>query len=415
MIDRLMKLTRFVRPPIPPVRSDVRVVSLTAVMAYVQGYAFAQAANNVPFIRRSLGETAAQMSLLLAITRMGAVAAVVLSLVGDRGGRRRILLFSYGVMALASAATATANTAVWFTVWQSVTRMTGSAVSVLALVMLAETLQPGLRAYGIAVFGAAASFGAGSALVVVPINDLGSNMWRMLFAATILGLLALPSLAKRVGESPLFESGGVRSPVLWAPLRGNAAGRFWPIAAISFLAAAFAATASSFAVERLVEGLGLSTTVAVLILAIGGTVGGIGFFAGGRLADTWGRRPTTAMALLSAGIGGIGMYHLGSPGLLILAAALSGFGAFAIVPSLGALRNEVFPTGIRATASTWLNSAGVIGAVSGLAVGKYLIGNFGLPTTVTLLSVGMAIATLLVMLVPETKGLHLASNASPID
>jgi len=413
MIDRLMKLSRFVRPPIPPVRSDVRIVSLTAVMAYVQGYAFAQAANNVPFVRRSLGETAAQMSLLLALTRMGAIAAVVLSLVGDRGGRRRILLFSYGVMALASAATATADTALWFTVWQSITRMTGSAVSVLALVILAETLQPGLRAYGIAVFGAAASFGAGSALVVVPINDLGPNMWRVLFAATLLGLLAFPVLAKRVGESPLFESGGV-GPVLWAPLHGNAVRRFWPIAAISFLAAAFAATASSFSVERLVEGLGLSTTVAVLILAIGGTVGGVGFFAGGRLADTWGRRPTTVVALLSAGIGGVGMYRLGSPGLLVLAAALSGFGAFAIVPSLGALRNEVFPTGIRATAATWLNSAGVVGAVSGLAAGKYLIGNFGLSTTVTLLSIGMAIAALLVTLVPETKGLHLAADVPPI-
>jgi len=413
MIDRLMKLPRFVRPPVPPVRSDVRIVSLTAVMAYVQGYAFAQAANNVPFIRRSLAETAAQMSLLLAITRMGAIAAVVLSLAGDRGGRRRILLFSYGVMAVASAATATADTALWFTVWQSITRMTGSSVSVLSLVMLAETLQPGLRAYGIAVFGAAVSFGAGSALVAVPINDLGPDMWRVLFAVTLLGLLALPALVKRVAESPLFGSGSVES-ALWAPLRGGAARRFWPVAAVSFLAAAFAATASSFSMERLVDNLGLSTIVAVLILAIGGTVGGIGFFAGGRLADTWGRRPTTAMALLSAGVGGIGLYRLESPGLLVLAAALSGFGAFAIVPSLGALRNEVFPTSIRATAAMWLNSAGVMGAVFGLALGKHLIGNFGLSTTVTLLSIGMAVAALLMMLVPETKGLHLTPNVSPI-
>lgn len=413
MIERLMKLPRFVRPPIPPIRSDVRIVALTAVMAYIQGFAFAQAANNVPFVRRSLGETAAQMSLLLAITRLGAVAAVVISLVGDKGGRRRILLFSYAAMAVASALTATADTALWFTVWQSITRMTGSAVSVLALVMLAETLQPGLRAYGIAVFGAAASFGAGSALVVVPINDLGPDMWRVLFAATLLGLVALPALVKRVGESPLFES-GKSSRALWAPLGGGAARRFWPIAVISFLAAAFAATASSFSMERLVDNLGLSTTVAVLILAVGGTVGGVGFFAGGRLADTWGRRPTTVVALLSAGIGGIGMYRFEVPLLLVVAAALSGFGAFAIVPSLGALRNEVFPTGIRATAATWLNSAGVLGAVAGLAIGKYLIGTYGLPATVTLLSIGMGIAAALVVLVPETKGTHLSGDAQPM-
>jgi MFS family permease len=120
------------------------------------------------------------------------------------------------------------------------------------------------------------------------------------------------------------------------------------------------------------------------------------------------------MALLSAGVGGIGMYRLEAPWLLIPAAALSGFGAFAIVPSLGALRNEVFPTGIRATAATWLNSTGVLGAVFGLAIGKYLIANFGLSATVTLLSVGMAIAALLVTLVPETKGMHLTGEAPPI-
>jgi MFS family permease len=407
-----MKIPTFVKPPVPPIKSDVRIVVLTSVMAYFQGYALSSAANNVPFIRRSLGETAAQMSLLLAITRMGALAAVVLSLVGDRGGRRRILLGSYAAMALASAATALTHTAATFTLWQSVTRMTGSAVGVLSLVMLAETLQPGLRAYGIAVFGGAASFGAGSALVVVAFNDLGPNVWRILFAAAALGLLVLPALAGRIGESPLFVRGATHR-VLLAPLHGTPGRRFWPVAAMSFLAAAFSATAATFAVERLVEGLGLPTGIAVLILVVGGTVGGVGFLAGGRLADTWGRRPTTATALVAAAVGGIGMYRLSDPWMLAVAAAVSGFGAFATVPSLGALRNEVFTTGMRATAVTWLNSAGVIGAVSGLAVGKYLIGRYGLPSTVTVLAVGMFVAAVLVLTVPETRGLHLTAEPAP--
>jgi len=383
MTARGVRLPRFIRPPVPPVRSDVRIVVLTSVMAYVQGYAFAQASNNVPFIRQSLGESAAQMSLLLAITRMGAIAAVVLSLFGDRGGRRRILLVSYTVMVLASAATATSSSAVLFTMWQSIVRMAGSAMSVVAMVMLAEVLQPGLRAYGIAIFGAAASFGAGSALVIVPINDLGPGMWRVLFALTLAGLAVLPALIRRVGESPLFEIGAPRS-ALWEPMVGSARRRFWPIAVLSFLAAAFSAVASSFAMERLVDNIGLPTGAAVLVLAVGGTVGGIGFLVGGRLADVWGRRPTAVVALLS------------------------GFGAFAFVPALGALRNEVFPTRMRATAVTWLNSAGVIGAVSGLAAGKYLIGSLGLSATVTWLSIGMLVAALLVVLVPETRGLALS-------
>jgi MFS family permease len=404
-----VKLPRFVLPPVPPTRTDVRIVALTSLMGFFQGYALAQAANTVPFVRQSLGETAAHMSVLLAIARVGSLAAVGLTLVGDRRGRRRILLGSYAGMLVASAATALAHTAASYTMWQALTRMTGSAVGVMALVMLAETLQPGLRAYGMAFFGGAASFGAGCALVAIPINDFGPEMWRVLYAATALGFVALPAFVGRVRESPLFTP-GITGTSVWTPLHGATSRSFWLVAMVSFLAAAFSAVGASFATERLVDNLGLSTTMAVAVLIVGGTVGGIGFFAGGRLADTWGRRSTLAVALVSAAIGGIGLYRLTDLWMLTVAASVSGFGAFATVPALGALRNEVFPTGMRATAVTWLNSMGVAGAAAGLGSGGYLIARLGLPGTVTLLAVGMFVAALLLIAVPETRGTVLVAG-----
>ncbi|NIA24159.1 MAG: MFS transporter [Gammaproteobacteria bacterium] len=398
-----MKLPRFVQPPVAPTRSDIRIVVLTSILGFFQGHALAQAANTLPFVRRSLEITAAEMSQLLGIVRLGAVIAVLLSLLGDRRGRRGVLLGAFAVMLAANVATALAPNAATFTILQTVVRMTGSAVGAVALVMLAESLAPAIRAYGISIFGGAVSFGAGVALVLVPISDLGPESWRFLYGASALGFAFYPFVALRLRESPLFVA--PREPTaLWAPLLDTAKRPFWIVAALSFLSATFSAPAATFAMERFINDIGLSTPIAVGVLLAGGTLGGLGFLVGGRFSDLWGRKPVLLGALLLAGAGGVGMFRLTEPAALAAAAAISGFGAFATVPSLGALRNELFPTRMRATAVMWLNVAGVLGAVSGLTVGKYLIGWFGLSTTITALGACMLVAAGLVLAVPETRG-----------
>ncbi|NOY55060.1 MAG: MFS transporter [Actinobacteria bacterium] len=398
-----MKLPRFVQPPVPPTRSDIRIVVLTSILGFFEGHALAQAANTLPFVRRSLAITTGEMSQLLGIVRLGAIVAVLLSLLGDRRGRRRVLLGAFSAMLVANAATALAPNAATFTILQTVVRMTGSAVGAVALVMLAESLAPAIRAYGISIFGGAISFGAGVALVLVPISDLGPESWRFLYGASALGFVFYPFVAHRLHESPLFVA-PTEPPALWAPLLHMERRPFWIVAALSFLSAAFSAPAATFAMERLVNDVGLRTPVAVGVLLAGGTLGGLGFLVGGRFSDLWGRKPVLFGALLMAGAGGVGMFRFTSPAALAAAAAVSGFGAFATVPSLGALRNELFPTRIRATAVMWLNVAGVLGAVSGLTAGREIIDRFGLSTTITALAACMVIAAGLVLAIPETRG-----------
>jgi len=396
-----MRLPRIVRPPVHPARSDLRIVALASLLGFFEGHAVAQSANTLPFVRSSLEVSAAQMSQLLGIVRLGAVVAVGISLLGDRKGRRVTLLGAFIVMLLANVATAFSPNPATYTALQTVVRMTGSAVGALALVMLAESLTPGLRAYGISVFGGAVSFGAGVALLLVPISDLGPEAWRYLYGASAAGLLVFPFVMVRLRESPLFVATDKPTPV-WAPLLD--ATKFWIVAVLSFLSAGFSAPAATFAMERLVNEVGLSTPVAVGVLLAGGTLGGLGFLIGGRWSDLWGRRPVLFAALLMAGVGGVGMFRLTNPGTLAVAAAISGFGAFATVPSLGAMRNELFPTRMRATAVMWLNVAGVVGAASGLAAGNSLISRYGLSTTITALSAAMLLAAVLVLAVPETLG-----------
>jgi predicted MFS family arabinose efflux permease len=50
----------------------------------------------------------------------------------------------------------------------------------------------------------------------------------------------------------------------------------------------------------------------------------------------------------------------------------------------------------------------VVGSALGLIAGVYTIDRFGISETVTVLGVGMAIAALLTLTLPETKGQDLA-------
>jgi len=134
-----------------------------SVAAYLQGFAQAQATNTLPFARLSLGVTTGEMSQILAVTRFGSVLALAFSFYGDRHGRRAPFLSAFTILILANAATAFVPNPTVYTALQGIVRMTATAVGVLALVYLAEELAPTIRAYGIAIYGGAASFGAGTA------------------------------------------------------------------------------------------------------------------------------------------------------------------------------------------------------------------------------------------------------------
>jgi MFS family permease len=402
-------IPRFLRPPDRFTPRDRRIVLLMSIAAYVQGFAQAQATNTLPFARLSLGLTAGEMSQILAITRLGSVLALAFSFFGDRRGRRGPFLLAFTLLILTNAATAFVPNPTVYTSLQGVVRMTATAVAVLALVYLAEELGPTIRAYGIAIYGGAASFGAGTALFALPIAEGSREAWRYLFGATAIGLIFLPLLYSKLRESRAFHSPD-RRVHLFSALGGRYFANFWVFALISLLAAAFSAVSLAFALERLVNELDMDTTRAVAIMLIGGTAGGIGFLLGGRLADTWGRRPTTVLGFLMSLAGGIGLYWLDSEPLIIAAVAVSSLGSFAAVPSLGAHRNELFPTSVRATAVVWLNTIGVFGSITGLTIGRFAIDEIGLAMTITYLGAGLLLAAFLVFFLPETRGQVLADH-----
>jgi MFS family permease len=105
--------------------------------------------------------------------------------------------------------------------------------------------------------------------------------------------------------------------------------------------------------------------------------------------------------------GGLGFYLLDSGWFLAIAVFLATFGATLLTPALGAMRAELFPTKVRATASAWVTNVAIVGSITGFIVGGLLIDEIGLPTTIAILALGVIGAVFLTLRLPETKGMDI--------
>jgi MFS family permease len=387
---------------------DRRIVFIIWVGGVIQGFAQSQASASLPFTRAGLGLSEGEMSLLLGLARLAAFAALPLGWMGDHRGRRRPYLVAMTLIVAGGAIAGLTFEAWQFGLFHAVLRTGTAAVSALAVVILAETVSPVIRAYAISFYGAAVSLGSGMALMVLPLADNGGQAWRIPHLLTGLGFLLLPFLIKGVPESDVYRQ--AEHDGHWSELiLGHWARRFWTIVVINFLASAYGAVGAAFYTERLIEDVGVGTGQAALILLIGGTLGGIGFFIGGHLADAWGRRSTSVVALLLTIVGGVTLYSVTSIPVIVAAAMVSGFGTFAYVPAGGSHRTELFPTHLRSSANTAATNSAVAGSALGLIAGIWTIDTLGLSNTVYLLAVGTAIAAALTATLDETKGQDLTA------
>jgi MFS family permease len=421
MIARVPLYSRFVSPwlrrvlgPLLPVdrftASDRQIVAVIWAAGLVQGFAQSQASATLPFTRAGLGLTEGEMSLLLGIARLAAFAALPLGWIGDHRGRRKPLLWSVTLVVVGGTLAGLALEAWQFGTAQAILRTGTAGMGGLAIVLLAEQVSPVIRAYAIAFYGAAVSLGSGLALMTLPLADGGGESWRIPHLLIALGFLVLPLLMRAIPESRVFiedhEPAGH-----WRDLVGGIwAGRFWVVAIIGLFVSAFSAVALAFSTTRMIEHLGLSTGSTVIIALLGGTLGGLGFFVGGHLADAWGRRRTTVVSLLLALAGGLVIYWSASVPLIIVAVMVSSFGTFAFVPAGGSHRTELFPTGLRASANTAVTNFGLAGSAAGLILGRFTIDRYGLSETITVLGIGMALAAFMTHLLPETRGQDLRAT-----
>lgn len=239
-------------------------------------------------------------------------------------------------------------------------------------------------------------------MIALPIADLDERAWRLLYVLPVLGLLILRVVRKNLPESRRFVA-----PHRTVVIAGHGK-RLWLLASSTFLLALFTVPASQFQNEFLRDERGFSAARITTFIIATNTPAVIGIVAGGRWADTHGRRVIGAIGI----VGGVGFTVLmffshGWPlwGWSITASIIGAM----TVPALGVYGPELFPTSLRGRANGLIFGLGRVGSIVGLVAAGFLSDRFGsLPPAFALLALGPAALAVLVMVAyPETAGKEL--------
>jgi len=330
------------------------------------------------------------------VVRAGIVFALPIAFLADRVGRRRMIVLAAWLAPIVSSLGSIAPNFAVLVGTQTVGRPMGLALDLLIAVAAAEEMPRNSRAYAISVLAMASGLGAGIAVMGLPLADVGSAGWRLIYVLALIWLVVAYDMSRRMPETRRFE----RPHIIAPPLSRV---RFGQIAAVAFFANVFVAPASFFQNRYLDEVRGLSAT-AVTIFTIGtATPAGLGLVVGGRIADVHGRRRvlvaaipiSTALAVWSFSATGIGLWS-GAFG--------AGFIGGIAYPAFAVYRTEMFPTGNRGRAAGLITASALIGGSIGLlASGRLLDNGWSYGKTMALMAVGEVVAVLIILTrYPET-------------
>jgi MFS family permease len=185
----------------------------------------------------------------------------------------------------------------------------------------------------------------------------------------------VPGLGRKLAESTRYARLAARGAArgrtgqVLDPTYGR---RFGLLLAFAFLLEVFYAPSSQFSNEYLGDERGFSgLDVTVFRAVTGGAPGLLGLVVGGRLAETWGRKPV-ALASILLGVAATVLFFLQAGVTLWLFGTVQIFVLGAVSPAVGALWTEMFPTEVRGTANAYLLVAGVMGSATGLLIAGVL-------------------------------------------
>jgi MFS family permease len=365
-----------------------------------------------------VGLSGTTLGVGLAIIRLASLGALPLAALGDRVGRRRVLLTTVATGLAITALAALSPGYWWFVALFALARPLLSATNALDAVVAAEETQTHDRAKAIALVTAGYGIGAGLTALIrgVAGEDLG---FRGLFALTLVALAATPLLARFLEEPDRYQRLRVATdpevaatqPRVLGRIRADLRPRLRLLAVLGFAIAFVTGPANTFLFVYAENALGMSRSATATLVLAAAPVGLLGLLLGRWGADTLGRRRTAggtqAVVALACMLTYSGSRPAVAAGYLLGILAASAYG-----PSFGALTAELFPTSVRATAAGWLLAAGVVGAVAGLvAFGRLadVLANFG--GAAVLIAAPVIVASLLFARLPETRGLELEQSA----
>jgi MFS family permease len=388
----------------------------TAVVSFA-GALFGQL--NGP-ISDSFGASDARISVALALTRVGALLALIPTALADRRGRRWSILIGVGGSAAACLISSISPGLAVFTGAQIFQRGFVITTFTVAGIAVIEEAPEGARAYAASMLALAGGFGFSLSVVVLPLGDAGANGWRVPFLIGAASIFLARPISSRLAETTRYANVAARQDVERGRLREivdkRFRRRFLLLGAAAFLTSVFSAPSSQLMNKYLEDVRGFSSTgIAVFRTVTTAVPGLIGLILGGRLAEVRGRRMVAAIGLAIATATQM-VFFLTGGSIIWVMSAVSILTAGAGGIALGTLDVELFATEVRSTSNALLTILGVTGSVLGLITAGLLadpLGNLGRSIALTGVAALLA-AALVVPRLPETRDLAL-DDVSPTE
>ena len=392
----------------PPDRLDRRgadVLGLLCTISVVAGYLGTVLTQTATFAADEFDASTAAQADLLSAVRLSIFITFVLSVLADRIGRRRLVSGAALAGCLLTTTSAMSPSMFALGATQTLARGFAGALILLIVIVSAEEMPRGSRAYAYSVLAMCQALGAGMCLWALPLADIGgdgSSSWRALYVLPLLYLPLVFVVHRHLPESRRFARQHVE-----APIAGHGR-RFWLLAVTLFLLAVYATPASQLGNDFLKEQRGFSGARISLFVLVTATPAAIGIIAGGHLADVRGRRVVGAVGVAGGTILSV-IAFTASGWPLWVWTLVQNIVAAAVVPALGVYRPELFPTSLRGKAAGAIECFSLAGAVVGLQlVGRLVDGGWTYGGAFAVAAAApLLVAVLIITTFPETAHLSL--------
>ncbi len=409
-------------PLLRPITSHERsVLVATCLSSLGSFYTMAVTGFALPQIQRGLSIPEDELASLFALLRFGTLFSLLLAVLADRLGRRRLLIASVAGCALCNIATAFAQSGLALAWLQLGARFFMGAQILLAAVVVTEELSAENRGWGLGVLTAVGGMGGALTLLVYVFVDHLPFGWRFLYVVGGFGLLCVPWLRRSLQETRRFsdhqsqtDASAANAPA-WQPLRDIVRLHGWRLAALVGVVAPVAVIlepGTVFISKHLQDDLGYSPGQVGLMIGACGIGAPLGNMLAGTVSDRFGRKPVTALVSLLLSVA-VALFYNGTGTVAVafgLALVFISLGGLVVLHS--ALATELFPTAFRSTAAGLREALGTVGASLGLWILSVLYAVTGShPASITWVLLLTPISPLIILFIPETAGRELEEIA----
>jgi MFS family permease len=382
---------------------QLRVLALAGLAVLLVSFDSSVLVLALPAIAADLHSSIPALTLLGSALAVGSLAALPLSMLADRLGRRYVLAGAVAGFSAANIASAAAPTLAWLAAARVVAVCFETLAASVSTALVIEEVPQARR--GLSVAAITVMAGAGTALTTV-LYPLLAPHWRLLYIAGSAGLIAAVPLLRLLPESRAWtaatavrrERFGLRL-LLTPPWRT----RLVVVALAAALGSLLFEPAGLLVALFASRELGFGPFAISAVVVVSGVASIPAFPVGGALSDRIGRRwmsvglsALTVCFVAAAFSGGRAAYWAGNVIWSVLASAAS--------PALGAWYGELFPTRARATSESAGAAAGALGGVAGFQLVGVLQPRLGLGPSLMAMAVGALVGAALLLALPETRG-----------